>query len=303
MAERKAVNKYYPPEWRPEMGSLNTFHGSHPLRERARKLHQGIMIMRFELPFNIWCAGCGNHIGVGVRYNAEKTQVGKYYSTPIFQFRMKCHLCDNHFEIRNDPKNCDYTVVRGASRKNEKWEHKEGETVSIAGREEATKLASDAMYRLEHGVGDKRKAEDATPRIEQIKKLQESKLDDFALNQLLRSRLREEKKQKAEEAAEQQRLQDKAGLNITIVKESQADIAAAKRIKFDRGSSKEKGKLQVRSAGIFDKKQSSSKSWNVLSRLDPSVLRKKYRQMQASIYDMMPFFPLMWNCWKSLGSL
>jgi len=20
---------------------------------------------RFELPFNIWCAGCGNHIGVG----------------------------------------------------------------------------------------------------------------------------------------------------------------------------------------------------------------------------------------------
>lgn len=25
------------------------------------------------------------------------------------------------------------------------------------------------MYRLEHGVGDKRKAEDATPRIEQIK--------------------------------------------------------------------------------------------------------------------------------------
>jgi len=32
--------------------------------------------------------------------------VGKYYSTPIFQFRMKCHLCDSHFEIRNDPKVC-----------------------------------------------------------------------------------------------------------------------------------------------------------------------------------------------------
>ena len=39
------------------------------------------------------------------------------------------------------------------------------------------------------------------------------------------------------------------------------------------GSSKDKEKLQVRSAGIFDKKQSSSKTWNVLSRLDPSVLR------------------------------
>ena len=41
---------------------------------------------------------------MGVRYNAEKTIVGKYYTTPIAKFRMKCHLCDNHFEIQTDPK-------------------------------------------------------------------------------------------------------------------------------------------------------------------------------------------------------
>ena len=41
---------------------------------------------------------------VGVRYNAEKFQVGKYYTTPIFRFRMKCHLCENKFEIETDPK-------------------------------------------------------------------------------------------------------------------------------------------------------------------------------------------------------
>lgn len=58
---------------------------------------------RFELPYNIWCNGCGSHIGMGVRYNAEKSQVGKYYTTPIFKFRMKCHLCDNYFEIQTDP--------------------------------------------------------------------------------------------------------------------------------------------------------------------------------------------------------
>lgn len=40
----------------------------------------------------------------GVRYNAEKRKVGNYYTTPIFRFRMKCHLCDNHFEIETDPK-------------------------------------------------------------------------------------------------------------------------------------------------------------------------------------------------------
>lgn len=26
-----------------------------------------------------------------------------YYSTPVYQFRMKCHLCDNHYEIKTDP--------------------------------------------------------------------------------------------------------------------------------------------------------------------------------------------------------
>ena len=41
---------------------------------------------------------------VGVRYNAEKKKVGNYYTTPIYRFRMKCHLCDNHFEIETDPK-------------------------------------------------------------------------------------------------------------------------------------------------------------------------------------------------------
>ena len=62
----------------------------------------------------------------------------------------------------------DYVVVSGASRKNEKWEHSEGETVSVEGKSEAEKLATDPMYRLEHHVGDKRKAEDAAPRIAKI---------------------------------------------------------------------------------------------------------------------------------------
>jgi hypothetical protein len=62
----------------------------------------------------------------------------------------------------------DYVVVSGASRKNEKWEHVEGETVSVAGKSEAEKLATDAMYRLEHGAVDKKKADDEAPRLARI---------------------------------------------------------------------------------------------------------------------------------------
>lgn len=103
MGERKGTNKYYPPDYDPKAGGLNKWQGTHALRERARKIHMGIIIIRFEMPYNIWCEGCNNHIGMGVRYNAEKTKVGMYYSTPVYQFKMKCHLCDNHFIIKTDP--------------------------------------------------------------------------------------------------------------------------------------------------------------------------------------------------------
>ncbi|WAR24712.1 CC130-like protein [Mya arenaria] len=90
MAERKSVNKYYPPDWDPSKGSVNQYVGQHPLRDRAKKLGQGILVI--------------SHIGMGVRYNAEKTKTGMYYTTPLYKFRMKCHLCDNYFEIQTDPK-------------------------------------------------------------------------------------------------------------------------------------------------------------------------------------------------------
>lgn len=67
MGERKGQNKYYPPDYNPAVGGLNKFQGTHALRERARKLHMGILIIRFEMPYNIWCEGCNNHIGMGVR--------------------------------------------------------------------------------------------------------------------------------------------------------------------------------------------------------------------------------------------
>lgn len=92
--------RYYPPSWDPSKGSLNKFHNSHSLRARARKLSEGIMIIRFEMPYNVWCLACGKHIGMGVRYNAEKKKIGNYHSTPIWQFRMKCHLCSAWMEIQ-----------------------------------------------------------------------------------------------------------------------------------------------------------------------------------------------------------
>ncbi len=58
--------------------------------------------------------------------------------------------------------------MSGASRKNERWEHTEGETMAVEGKSEAEKLVSDPMYRLEHDVEDKKKSSEAAPRVAKI---------------------------------------------------------------------------------------------------------------------------------------
>ena len=43
------MNKYYPPDWDPSKGSVNKYVGQHPLRDRAKKLSQGILVIRYCL--------------------------------------------------------------------------------------------------------------------------------------------------------------------------------------------------------------------------------------------------------------
>lgn len=56
-------------------------------------------------------------------------------------------------------------VTSGAARKNERWEHIEGETASIQAKEEKEKLANDPMFKLEHTMEDKEVVKDEAPRL------------------------------------------------------------------------------------------------------------------------------------------
>ncbi|XP_022201451.1 coiled-coil domain-containing protein 130 homolog [Nilaparvata lugens] len=228
MGERKGTNKYYPPDYNPNAGGLNKFVGTHALRERARKIHLGIIIIRFEMPYNIWCDGCGNHIGMGVRYNAEKKKVGMYYSTPVYQFRMKCHLCDNHFEIKTDPGNLDYLIVSGARRQENRWDPTENEQIVPEDKATQRRLFDDAMFKLEHGRGDESTASKSTPALEKLKNSNESKWkDDFATNCALRAQFRARKKDlKAKESTDKALLK-KSSLSIALLPENSDDIKMA----------------------------------------------------------------------------
>ncbi|XP_076644576.1 coiled-coil domain-containing protein 130 homolog [Halictus rubicundus] len=229
MGERKGTNLYYPPDYDPKVGGLNKFLGTHALRERARKLHMGILIIRFEMPYNIWCDGCGNHIGMGVRYNAEKKKIGMYYSTPLYQFRMKCHLCDNHFEIKTDPANLDYVIVSGARRQENRWDPKENEQIVPETKEVSCRLYDDAMYKLEHGIEDKKTAKSRDSSLESAIALNEATWkDDYTSNCELRSAFRTRKRELQKKQGIDHMLLRRNGLNIDLVNEHEDDVKLAK---------------------------------------------------------------------------
>lgn len=51
----------------------------------------------------------------------------------LYRFRMKCHLCPNHIEMQTDPATCDYVIVSGARRKEERWDAEASEQVVATG--------------------------------------------------------------------------------------------------------------------------------------------------------------------------
>ncbi|XP_012267777.2 coiled-coil domain-containing protein 130 homolog [Athalia rosae] len=231
MGERKGTNHYYPPDYDPKVGGLNKFLGTHALRERARKLHMGILIIRFEMPYNIWCDGCGNHIGMGVRYNAEKKKVGMYYSTPLYQFRMKCHLCDNHFEIKTDPANLDYIIVSGARRQENRWDPIANEQCVPETKEVSHRLYDDAMFKVEHQTEDVKISKNRDPVLTKLINMKTPTWkDDYSSNCVLRAKFRATKKELQQKQVIDATLLDKSSLNIKLVSEHEDDIKLARSI-------------------------------------------------------------------------
>ncbi|XP_077426542.1 putative splicing factor YJU2B [Vanacampus margaritifer] len=255
MGERKGTNKYYPPDFDPaKHGSLNGYHKTHALRERARKLSQGILIIRFEMPYNIWCDGCKNHIGMGVRYNAEKKKVGNYFTTPIYRFRMKCHLCINYIEMQTDPAACDYVIVSGASRKEERWDMAENEQILTTEREEKEKLETDAMFKLDHGGKDKEKLNKALPSLLELQDHQAGWKDDFQLNSALRRKFRTEKKVMVEKEEKDDAVRARTNLSIPLLPEREQDKKLAALLSLQTPDSYEDKQRSKRQA-------ISSRSW------------------------------------------
>ncbi|KIZ00829.1 Coiled-coil domain-containing protein [Monoraphidium neglectum] len=225
LAAARADNFRYPPDFDPKKhGTLNKYHGQHALRDRARKIDEGILIIRFEVPFNIWCGKCGEHIAKGVRFNAEKKQVGSYHSTKIWAFTMR-HHCGCRITIETDPKNAEYVVKDGARRKVEEYDPADAGTVQLPDEAERHALNADPLSRLERSTEQARAAATGRAALAALAADREEKRDGYALNKRLRAQLRASKKEDA--ALDDRRKQLGLADSITLLPESQDDAQEA----------------------------------------------------------------------------
>lgn len=186
-----------------------------------------------------------------MRYNAQKSKVGNYYSTPIFAFRCKCHLCSHWFEIRTDPQNAAYVVYEGARKQESSWDpEKEGGhavhdteaaskqdiTTALVGGISATQAVAagiDPLTAIETEAAQKASATAAARRVSELYAASEVMADPWEANRALRGKFRAEKKKALELQGRDEGVLERYGLDESLRLEEGGDVkeefAAAKR--------------------------------------------------------------------------
>lgn len=228
------MGRYVPPEHEGTT-SANKLAGKHALGSRARKAGQGILTVRFEMPFPIWCTTCPKPtiIGQGVRFNAEKKKVGNYHTTPILSFRMKHVVCGGWIEIRTDPKNTAYVVTEGAKKRDTGEDKVQEGEIKIRTEEERARLENDAFARLEGKVEDKQRIVTDKSRIEELYNAKERDWDDPGeANRRLRNAFRIGRKEREQNGRLTETLKDKMSLGMDLLEESEDDRIRAAFVEF-----------------------------------------------------------------------
>lgn len=229
------MGRYIPPEHE-GLTSANALHGKHALGARAAKSHLGILTVRFEMPFPIWCTSCPKPtiIGQGVRFNAEKKKVGAYHTTPIYAFRMKHAACGGALEIRTDPRNTAYVVTEGA-RKRDTGDDvvREGDTVVLT-EAEREERRTNAFVGLEGKAEEAQRVRGARERILDLQAAQGQWADPYAQNRRLRAAFRGGRAQREREAAAAGALQDRMSLGIELLAGTREDELRAQLVEFGR---------------------------------------------------------------------
>ena len=198
MAERKVLNKYYPPDFDPSK-----------LRSFEKKSTRKMCNVRMMLPMTVRCHSCHQYMYIGTKFNmkVETVQDEDYLGIKIYRFYFKCTHCYREITFKTDPKNNDYVAEFGASRNHEPWKDMllaEEEYKALKRQE----MKEDVMKSLEYRTYDSKREMDILDAMDQVKTLnrRENNVDH---DELIRRVVHEEDKMKEIEKEENEKAKEK----------------------------------------------------------------------------------------------
>ena len=159
MADRKVLNKYYPPDFDPTK------------LPRLRINPVKTFVVRIMAPFNMRCKTCGEYIYKGKKFNSKKEDVldMDYLGLKIFRFFIKCTRCLAEISFRTDPENTDYVCEQGATRNFQAHDFAEQEEKRMAKQEEEDE--ANPMKALEKRTKESKNEMDVIDALEELKDL------------------------------------------------------------------------------------------------------------------------------------
>lgn len=105
MSERKAINKYYPPDYDPSK------------IKKVRKNPNQIIKIRMMAPYSMRCLKCNEYIAERRSFNAKKEPTNeKYLNIKIIRFHIYCPRCNNVITFKTNPQTAGYLPENGAVR-------------------------------------------------------------------------------------------------------------------------------------------------------------------------------------------
>lgn len=263
LAAARSDNFYFPPDYDGRIhGGLSKFNGSKGANQWEQ---QGLI--RFEMPMDAWCLACERHMSRGLRFNAKKDKIGKYLSTILYSFTMKCPSCANKMVIKTDPENDNYDFSEGIRKMEQDYTPDiEDGVIDILSDETKFQLANDPIFLMQHNLEGKIKVQTANERLEALIDLKESNSKlDYDVNSIMRANNREKKqlqKMKNKESL-------KFGINVPLLDTNDDDNIELKSANFalsksQRNVGEKRNIVSIINQSIFaddNKKRKSNKDF------------------------------------------
>lgn len=252
------MGRYMPPASLDPSLSSDRVGGFNKQNDQRPRAPDGSIVVRFEMPFKIWCSGCSPEsvIDQGSRFNATKRQIGKFFTTPRYEFKMKHADCGKTISIQTDPMGQTYKVIDGGRRAN--WDFKSleeggdvGEALDLDNPTDGFAIQEAARYQERKNdpvVSDKR--------INELLKANEKNENPYALNAQARKRFREGRWQRTKAQEEAEALGKRFALPFEVLAVTQEDKDRAGETVFGQNDADMVSALEERKANarsIFDK--------------------------------------------------